>query len=180
MSKIKQNSAPAQPPPLNRGPDGRIDQSSLADVIEWFIAHDPRVAVIRHPSVEEIFRWKQETDRRENPNLYTFNCAEDRLAIGIFQALAANSDERALYEWIGQLLEAIQDSARTNEELAAAYGLDAGAASALAEAKKLPARREQAIYLASCWLETLCTAEVRVLGWVYQALYGRAFHPDNF
>ena len=40
--------------------------------------------------------------------------------------------------------------------------------------------RERDIYLTCCWLETLCTAEVRVLGWAYRELYGRPFHPNNF
>ena len=44
----------------------------------------------------------------------------------------------------------------------------------------VPTARGREIYLTCCWLETLCTAEVRVLGWVYQARFGRAFHPNNF
>jgi hypothetical protein len=52
--------------------------------------------------------------------------------------------------------------------------------SAVREAAKIPTTNGRAIFLTTCWLDTLCTAEIRVLGWVYQELYGRPFHPNNF
>jgi len=59
-----------------------------------------------------------------------------------------------------------------------AYDLDSDAeAFALAKAEKLPSNLERRLYLSSCWLELLCTAEARLLGWVYQELYGRPFEP---
>jgi hypothetical protein len=33
------------------------------------------------------------------------------------------------------------------------------------------------MYLSSCWFDALFTAEARVLGWVYQELYGKPFQP---
>ena len=49
--------------------------------------------------------------------------------------------------------------------------------SALVKAGKLTTNAEKRLYLSSCWLETLFTAEARVLGWAYQELYGRPFTP---
>ena len=46
------------PPPL-RDAAGKIDLDSVPDVIQWFLDFDQRVAVIKHPNVEEIFHWKQ-------------------------------------------------------------------------------------------------------------------------
>ena len=45
------------------------------------------------------------------------------------------------------------------------------------QAKNLPSQIEKRLYLTSCWIESLCTAEVRFLGWVYQELYGKPFEP---
>jgi hypothetical protein len=165
-----------QPPALARDAAGRIDSNALADVIQWFLDRDPRVNAVRHPRAEEIFRWKQEAARRAGEEVFRFDTAEDRFAVGVVQALAANPDERSLHGWIAQLLGALDDASRTNEEIASAYRLDP-AESAVAEGGKIPAAAARDIFLTCCWLEVLCTAEARVLGWVYQELYGRPFRP---
>jgi len=183
MTKLKTNSAhydEQQPPSLMRDAQGAITTQSLADVIQWFLDHDRRVNAIRHPQVEEIFQWKQAAAERAGEAVYQFNHAEDRLAVGIVQAVTAHTDERALHEWISQLLNALEEASQTNEELAHSYQLDTQSAAPVQEAAKIPTERGRNIYLTCCWLETLCTAEVRVLGWVYQELYGRAFQPNNF
>lgn len=173
--------AEREPPPLERDELGRIEPASLADLIQWFLDHDPRVNMIRHPRVEEVFQWKQAESRRAGEEVYQFANAEERLAIGIMQAIVENEGEQAMHGWISQLLNALDDAAKTNEEVAHAYRLDTGGeASAVSEAAKIPAERGRAIFLTCCWLEALCTAEVRVLGWVYQELYGRPFQPSNY
>jgi hypothetical protein len=92
-----------------------------------------------------------------------------------------HTSERELHGWISQLLNTLDEASKVNEEIANAYRLETtGGASVVKEAEKIPMRRERNGYLISCWLETLCTAEVRVLGWVYQELYGRPFRPDNY
>jgi hypothetical protein len=166
-------------PVLRRDAQGRPDLSSVGDVIQWFLDYDQRVSAIRHPKVEELFQWKQELSRSEGEAVFDFNRAEDRLAIGIMQALAVNASERALHEWISQLLNALDEASRMNEELAAAYKLELGeAVSTVREAAKVPTERGRRDFLTSCWLEVLCTAEVRVLGWFYRELYGKPFSPQ--
>lgn len=168
------------PPQLRRDEQGEIIVGSLAELIEWFLNYDQRVAIIRHPRVEEIFQWKQDESRRSGEEVYEFNRAEDRLALGLFQALAEHATEHELHEWIGQLLNVLDESTKANESVSEAFGFDAeDDKSAVSLAAKLPTQRERMTYLTSCWLEALCTAEVRVLGWVYRELYGRAFHPEN-
>lgn len=170
-----------QPPPLARDELGRIEPSSLADLIEWFLSNDPRVNMVRHPKVEEVFQWKQAESRRAGEEVYEFASAEERLAIGIMQAIVENEGEPALHGWISQLLNALDDATKTNEEVSQAYRLDtSGEASTVAEAAKIPSERGRTVFLTCCWLEALCTAEVRVLGWVYQQLYGRAFQPSSY
>ena len=166
------------PPPLEHDRRGRINATSLADVIQWFLDHDRRAAVIRHPKVEELFHWKQQQASREGESVYRFDHAEDRLAIGIMQALAQHSTERALHGWISQLLNALDDAAKTNEEISTAYKLDGEAPSAVKEAEKIPTAGGRKVYLTCCWLETLCTAELRIIGWIYQELYGKPFQPQ--
>ena len=166
------------PPSLARDAAGRIDTGSLADIIAWFIERDPRVNAIRHPRVEEIFQWKQEAGRRAGEEVFQFNSAEDRFAVGVVQALVVNDGEPALHDWIAQLLNALEEAARMNEEVGTAYRLAGGAdTSAVAESEKIPAAAAREVYLTCCWLEVLCTAEIRVLGWLYQELYGRQFQP---
>ncbi|HEY9401455.1 MAG TPA: hypothetical protein VIQ24_02085 [Pyrinomonadaceae bacterium] len=173
--------ATGQPPPLARDELGRIEPASLADLIEWFLNNDPRVNMIRHPKVEEVFQWKQAESRRAGEEVYEFANAEERLAIGIMQAIVENEGEGALHGWISQLLNALDDATKTNEEVSHAYRLNTGGeASTVGEAAKIPTERGRAIFLTCCWLEALCTAEVRVLGWVYQQLYGRPFQPGNY
>jgi hypothetical protein len=182
MPNQKSNSTtegPHNAPVLKREPSGQLDLNSVGDVIQWFLDYDQRVAAVRHPRVEELFQWKQEMSRSEGEQVFDFNRAEDRLAIGIMQALAVNASEPALHEWISRLLNALDDAAKTNEEMAAAYRLEMGeAVSVVREAAKVPTERGRKAFLTSCWLEVLCTAEVRVLGWFYQELYGRPFSPQ--
>ena len=162
------------PPPLGRGP---LNPSALADVIQWFLDHDRRVGVIRHPKVEELFHWKQEQARGSGEEVYKFEHAEDRLAIGIMQALSAHEGEPQLHAWISQLLNALDDAVKTNEEMAQAYKLEAEAPSTVEESLKIPTATGRKVYLTCCWLEVLCTAELRIMGWVYQELYGQPFAP---
>lgn len=166
------------PPPISLDGPEKINTASLADVIQWFLERDQRVAVIRHPSVEELFHWKQEESKERGEDVFEFDHAEDRLAIGIIQALLQNSSERELHGWISQLLNTLDEASKLNEEIANSYKLEAGGgASVVLESEKIPSRRERTGYLISCWLETLCTAEIRVLGWVYQQLYKKPYAP---
>jgi hypothetical protein len=165
-------------PPLQRDATGNIDLDSVPDVIQWFLDYDQRVAIIKHPNVEELFQWKQEQSRTAGEDVFAFNRAEDRLAIGILRALAANATERALHDWIGQLLNALDTASKANEATASSYKLDLqSGGSIVKEAEKLPSARAREEFLINCWLETLCTAEARVLGWLYKEFYGRPFAP---
>lgn len=175
-----ESEAPLRPPPIRLDGPQQINTASLADVIQWFLERDQRVAVIRHPSVEELFHWKQKQSKLEQEDVFMFDHAEDRLAIGIIQALMRHTSERELHAWISQLLNTLDEASKANEEIAGAYKLETeGGASVVLEAEKIPSRRERNSYLISCWLETLCTAEVRVLGWIYQELYKRPYNPQN-
>lgn len=165
-----------EPPRLRFLKDGEIDGSSLADLLEWFLMYDERTARIRHPSVEEVFRWKQQDDKANGIATYPFESAEARFALGAFQALAENDSEVMLSEWIGRVLEALKQSHDTKREITESYNLDAEMdAFALVKADLLPTVNEKRLYLTTCWLEALCTAEARFLGYVYQEKYGRPF-----
>src|SRR5438067_3983705 len=86
-------------PPLQRDAGGNIDLDSVPDVIQWFLDYDERVAIIKHRNVEEVFQWKQQQSRAAGEEVFTFKQAEDRLAIGIIQALAENATEHNLHAW---------------------------------------------------------------------------------
>ena len=165
-------------PPLLRDTAGNIDLDSVPDVIQWFLDFDQRVAVVKHPNVEEVFQWKQENSRSQGEVVFDFKQAQDRLAIGIIQALSEHNTERALHSWISQLLNALDDASKANESAAEAYKLDlADGGSVVKEAEKIPSARGRRDFLINCWVETLCTAEARVLGWLYMEFYGKAFAP---
>ncbi len=165
-------------PPLQRDAAGRIDLDSVPDVIEWFLDYDQRVAVVRHASVEEVFQWKQQHTQAQGEEIFQFKRAEDRLAIGIIQALADNAGERELHSWIGQLLGALDTAAKANEATAESYKLDLRSGGSIVEqAQKIPFERGRTEFLLNCWIETLCTAEARVLGWLYKEFYGRPYAP---
>jgi len=167
-----------QGPPLQRDAYGQVDVDSVPDVIEWFLNYDQRVAVIRHPSVEEVFQWKQQHTLAQGEEVFQFRQAEDRFAIGIIQALADNAGERSLHAWIGQLLGALDAASKANESTAEAYKLDLrGGGSIVEQAEKIPFQRGRTEFLLNCWIETLCTAEARVLGWLYKEFYGRPYAP---
>lgn len=167
-------------PVLLRDAAGRIDYDSIPDVIQWFLDYDERVAIIKHAKIEELFQWKQQQSRDAGEEVFNFNRAEDRLAIGIIQSVAHNQTEEALHEWIAQLLNALSTASKATEDVAQAYALEMDQTSVVAEAGKIPAASERADFLFNCWLEALCTAEVRVLGWLYREFYNRPFHPNNF
>ena len=165
-------------PPLQRDEYGQVDVDSVPDVIEWFLNYDQRVAIIRHPSVEEVFQWKQNYAETQGEEVFHFKQAEDRLAIGIIQALADNSTQPKLHSWIGQLLGALDAASKANESTAEAYKLNLrSGGSIVGEAEKIPFERGRTEFLMNCWIETLCTAEARVLGWLYKEFYGRPYAP---
>ena len=77
---------------------------------------------------------------------------------------------------VPDLLNALHESRETKTEMTDMYKLDADMdASSLKKADRLTTNSEKRLYLTSCWLETLCTAEARFLGYVYQELYGRPY-----
>lgn len=173
MSEIEVNE-----PPLQRDTAGNIDVDSVPGVIDWFLNNDQRVAVIKHPTVEEVFQWKQQQSQSQGEKVFIFNRAEDRLAIGIIQALADNSSERELHAWISQLLTALDAAAKANESTAEAYQLDLrSGGSIVKQSEKIPFQRGREEFLLNCWIETLCTAEARVLGWLYKEFYRKPYAP---
>jgi len=165
-----------QLPKLKKDASGDINTASLADSLEWFLNYDRRVAVVRNPHVEELFQWKQKDDKANDVEIYPFENAEARFAIGVFQAIAEYDSEAKLQTWITEVLEALGESKQMNEDIAASYKLNASE-SHVAQAERIPSNSERRLYLSSGWLEALCTAEVRFLGWVYQELYGKPFEP---
>ena len=166
------------PPKLQRNPDGGIDNTSLADLIEWFLNFDERTARMRHPYTEELFQWKQHDDVENGVGVYPFENAEARFAVGVFQALQENNSEPLLGLWLSDVLNALHEARGTKAEISEANKLDDSPdLLALEKAEKLTTNAERRLYLTSCWLEQLCIAEARVLGWVYQEMYGRPFTP---
>ena len=169
-----------QPPKLRRAPDGVIEPSSLADLVEWFLTYDERTARMRHPHTEELFQWKQADDTLHGIGTYPFENAEARFAIGIFQALQENASEPLLGLWMNDVIAALHESKATNDEISEANKLEANPLdSAIQKAEKLTTNAEKRLYLSACWLEALCTAEARVLGWIYRDIYGRPFTPTT-
>lgn len=165
-----------EPPKIRKTVEGGIDVGSLADILEWFLNNDQRVALVRHPQVEELFQWKQKDDAEHGQEPYPFENAEARFAIGCIQAVQSNSSEPELRRWITDVLQALGEAKQTNEDIAAEYHLDQGK-SHLSESIKIATNTERRLYLTSAWLEALCTAEVRFLGWIYQEMHGQAFQP---
>ena len=164
------------PPQLRRKENGEVETSSLADLLEWFLMYDERTARMRHANTEELFQWKQKDDSQQGIGIYPFENAEARFAVGAFQALSENNTEPLLKLWVSDLLEALQESHKTKTEITESYNLDEDIeAFSLKKAEKLTTNVEKRLYLTSCWLEALCTAEARFLGWVYQEIYGRPF-----
>jgi hypothetical protein len=173
----KTNAAP-EPPKLRLTQTGDPDIGSMADLLEFFLNFDERTARMRHPSVNELFVWKQADDEANGTKIYPFENAEARFAVGVFQAVAENNSEPLLKLWLTDVLGALQDARETRIGLTDAYKLDDDLeASHLEKAEKLTTTAEKRVYLTCCWLEALCTAEARFLGYVYQQIYGRPFSP---
>lgn len=168
------------PPALKRNADGGIEPNSLADLIEWFLNFDERTSRMRHPYTEELFHWKQHDDLAAGVSIYPFENAEARFAIGIFQAIESNNSESLLHSWLSDVLAALHEARTTKTEIADANLLDeTSELLAIERSEKLTNNAEKRMYLTSCWLEQLCTAEARVLGWIYQELYDRPFTPSQ-
>ena len=165
-----------QPPKLEKTANGDINTNSLADLLEWFLNFDQKVAIVRNPQVEELFQWKQQDEKVKGNLIYPFENAEARFAIGIFQALGENDSEAKLQIWITEVLQALGEAKQTNEDIAKSYKLNSND-SHIEKANAIPSNAEKYLYLSSCWLEALCTAEARFLGWVYQEIYNKPFQP---
>jgi hypothetical protein len=77
-------------------------------------------------------------------------------------------------------LNALNSASKATEDVAKAYTLEMDAPSVVNESVKIPSASARQEFLINCWLETLCTAEIRVLGWLYKEIYQRPFQPNNF
>lgn len=167
------------PPKLKRTAGGGFDSNSLADLVEWFLNFDERSSRMRHPMIEELFQWKQHDDAASGISIYPFENAEARFAIGVFKALDENNSEPLLRLWLTDVINALQEARESRMEISEAYRLDDDPEKfAISKAEKLPSNAEKRFYLTNCWIEALCTAEARVLGWIYQEIYGRPFSPS--
>lgn len=166
------------PPKLVKTESGEVENNSLADLLEFFLNYDQKVAIVRHPHVEELFQWKQQDDKAKGVESYPFENAEARFAIGVFQAVSENNSEEKLGKWITDILQALGDAKQNNEDIAKRNNLR-NDVSHVEQAKLLPSDIERRLYLTSCWIESLCTAETRFLGWVYQELYEKPFQPKT-
>ena len=176
MAKAKEEGV--EPPILRKTETGDIDVGSLADLLEWFLTYDERTARMRHANSDELFQWKQTDDEANGVGIYPFENAEARFAVGAVQALGENKTEPLLKEWITDVLEALGRARETKTELEHSFNLNADMeASSVAKADKLTTNTEKRLYLSCCWLEVLCTAEARFLGYVYQEKYGQPFAP---
>lgn len=176
MAKAKEQGV--EPPILRKTDSGDIDVGSLADLLEYFLTYDERTARMRHANSDELFQWKQADDEANGVGIYPFENAEARFAVGSFQALGENNTEELLKSWITDVLEALGRARETKTELEHSFHLDADMdASSLARSEKLTTNTEKRLYLSCCWLEVLCTAEARFLGYVYQEMYGQPYAP---
>ncbi len=176
MAKAKEEGV--EPPKLRRSDTGEVDIGWVADMREWFLTFDERTARMRHANTDELFQWKQKDDEAGGVGIYPFENAEARFAVGAVQALGENNSEPLLKLWITDVLEALGRARETKSELTAAYDLDSDAELySLQKADKLTTNTEKRLYLSCCWLEALCTAEARFLGYVYQEMYGQPFAP---
>lgn len=174
MAKEQEN----HPPVLEKTPNGDINVNSLANLLEWFLNYDQKVGIMRHPHVQELFEWKQADDTANGIEVYPFENAEARFAIGVFQAIAENDSEEKLQLWITDVLQALGESKQNNEDISTEFKLDKSSGeSPVMLSQNLPSKLERRFYLTSSWLEALCTAEVRFLGWIYQELYKKPFQP---
>ncbi len=135
---------------------------------------------MRHTNTEELFQWKQKDDEANGIGTYPFENAEARFAIGVFQALQENNSEPLLGLWMNDVLAALHESRETKREITEANDLDKDIEkSSIEKASLLTTNSERRLYLTSSWLEALCTAEARVLGWIYQEIYGKPFAPST-
>ena len=176
----EQEAQQTQPPRLRPGAEGGVDPSSVADLLEWFLNYDERTARMRHPNTEELFQWKQQDDAANGIGVYPFENAEARFAIGVFQALQENNSEPLLNLWLNDVVAALHDARETKREITEANSLDKDVEkSSMEKASLLTTNAERRLYLTSSWLEALCTAEARVLGWIYQEIYGIPFTPQT-
>ena len=176
MAKAREEGV--EPPKLRRTETGEVDVGSVADLLEWFLTFDERTARMRHANTDELFQWKQKDDEMSGVAIYPFENAEARFAVGSVQALGENNSEPLLKLWITDVLEALGRARETKTELTTAYDLDSDLeAFSLKKAEKLTTKTERRLYLSCCWLEALCTAEARFLGYVYQEIYDQPFAP---
>lgn len=170
--------ATTEPPKIRTDANEDVETNSVADALEWFLAYDERTARMRHPNTDEVFRWKQADDAEQGIGTYPFENAEARFALGAIQALRENNNEPLLKLWITDVIEALGRAREMRTEIEHTFNLaEDPELSWISKADKLTTNAEKRLYLSSCWLETLCTAEARFLGWVYQEMYGRAFAP---
>ena len=177
---MAETSQEMRPPGLRRTAEGTIDSAALADLIEWFLNFDERTSRVRHPHTNELFQWKQADDQANGVATYPFENAEARFAIGTFQAVQENNSEPLLNLWLNDVTAALHEARNTKTEIAEANKIDETSLdSSLVKADKLTTNAEKRLYLSSCWLEVLYTAEARVLGWIYQEMYGKPFSPGS-
>ena len=167
--------APLNLPPLQRDARGNVDLDSVPDVIQWFLDYDQRVAIIKHPNVEEVFQWKQEQSRRRRAKKFSISI---RPKIGwrseSFRRLPRTPPNARFIRGLANFLTRSTPRRRPTKQLPKlTSSISRSGGSIVKEAEKIPSAARTSRFLINCWVETLCTAEARVLGWLYKEFYGR-------
>ena len=101
VPESRQNADQLSHPPLLRDPSGHVDVDSVPDVIQWFLDYDSRVAIIKHPRVEEVFQWKQEQSRQNNEEVFVFSRLRIVWQLGLSRLLARTPRNAAFTPGLG-------------------------------------------------------------------------------
>ena len=126
-----------QPPKLRKTADGDIDINSLADLLEWFLNYDARVALVRHPHVEEFFNGSSRAMRQTVWRFTRLKMPKPDLPSVFFRRSVKTILKTELNHWISEVLQTFGEVKQTNEDIAAAYNLEQDQ-SHIEQAEKIP------------------------------------------
>ena len=165
-------------PPLLRDPSGHVDVDSVPDVIQWFLDYDSRVAIIKHPRLKRSFNGSRNKADRTTKKYSCLAGLRIVWQLGLSRLWARTPRNAAFTPGLGSCSMRSTRPQRLTKPFLRPMAWTSQLTSIVTEATKIPTQRGRNDFLVNCWVETLCTAEARVLGWLYKEFYGRPYSPN--
>lgn len=183
--------SPSQPISLSASTKPFIKRSDIPNLekvsqfARWFIENDKFAKIIENTSCTIIFNegyrpksGKKNDPESVNPNIQTIiQWFVTKLFIDL--NLLKEASKKEFHAFLDLLGESSDETLKTSCEIAMRYNIDFDSFVYERELDKIPEGTEREWFKLSLLDDSVLSAEMRILGWVYYIFFGEYYQPDE-